>query len=437
MMIKKKIKYICFVAIMLFCCVFIASCGKPEEEDNNKASLVIVAGIHSNSQIMSWYSKLSTEIEEIFSDFGNVRIIVVDKNPDIALGTNEKPIGYFNELFLKESQENKEKNKLLWQKNYLNEQMKLFKKECEKLAPDDPEVDTLGAIFKAVDVLNSISSYSDNKKIIIYDTGLCTSGKLNFTDSEWADLLFCNENLDERIQAKVDSLKSEKWLPNLSGIKVTWYGIGQTAEPQEQLSRPQIENLKQIWSTLLNSAGAIPSENEEYFFSIESYDGTNYPQSVTTIPIPTEESDHKQSDNGNSGNGPTKVSEERLGFKRNSSEFVSKKKAMNTLKPLANDMLSTNENFLLVGTTADPNREGGSIPLSEERAKKVKECLVDLGVPENRLQILGWGAKPPLYNENEWESGGFNENIAKENRSVLIMSLDSEKAQELLNKGHP
>ena len=431
---KRSNKYRCCILAILIFCFFITSCSINIDNykgNNKKTNVVIIAGIHSNSEKMNMCSE--EEIRKLFSDLGKVRVIVADGNPELAVGANQKYIGEYNEQYLAQSEEVKQDNKDIWERDYLPEQTQSFIEELKKLKPDDPEVNTLEAIFEAVNVLNGFSQKEDeknkaNKEIIIYDTGVCTSGGFSFTNSEWADMLFCDKELkDKRIQTMIESLKSQKLIPNLSDIKVTWYGIGKTAKPQTKLEANHIDNLKRIWWSILKEAEAIPPNETgeyDYFFQVESQGRTNYSQSVTVISNYKNKIETRQT---------KKISAEKLGFRKESSKFISKEKAMSILKPYAKNILRfPNENILLVGTTADPKRQGGSVSLSKKRAEKVKKYLVKLGVPNTQMKILGWGARAPLYNPREWVDNSFIENVAKENRAVYLMSEKSEMAQELL-----
>ena len=435
---KRSFKYRCCVLAIMFFCVFLTSCSL--NDDSKKTNVVIIAGIHSNSEIMNMCSE--KQIKKIFSDLGEIRVIVADGKPKPAVGTNEKYIGQYNEEYITESEETKRNNRHIWERNYLPEQIQSFIEEFKKLEPDDSEVNTLGAILEAVNILNGFSQEEEeevNKEIIIYDTGLCTNGGFSFMDSEWADMLFCDKELkDEKIQTMVESLKSKKLMPILSDIQVTWYGIGKTAEPQTELEPNHLDNLKRIWWNILKAAGAIPPSGKgeyDYFFQIESQGKTNYSQEVTPI------KQHKKKDNEDhpiSEIKPTTIPVKKLGFKRESSEFSSEEKAMEVLKPYAkNILLYPNENILLIGTTADPKRNGGSLILSEKRAARVKEYLVKLGVPDNRMKIFGWGAESSLYDSSEWVGNSFKENIAEKNRAVHLVPEKSEYAQELLRQEHP
>ena len=86
--------------------------------------------------------------------------------------------------------------------------------------------------------------------------------------------------------------------------------------------------------------------------------------------------------------------------------------------------------ILLLGTTASYN--GGSVELSTQRAEHVKNTLVELGVSEENIVAIGVGYHQDFC-ENDSPNGEFVEEIGKNNRSVSIFPLDSEKAQKALN----
>lgn len=111
---------------------------------------------------------------------------------------------------------------------------------------------------------------------------------------------------------------------------------------------------------------------------------------------------------------------------------------MEVLKPYAKKIKKySNGKFLLIGTTSDPKRNGGSLVLSEKRAKKVKKILVQLGVSKNQLKIYGWAARSSLYDSSEWAGNNYKEEIAKKNRTVHIIPEETEYAQKLLKQEHP
>lgn len=403
-------------------------------------TLVIIAGVHSNSQVID--VPLTDKIKQIYSSFGNIGIIVADGTPNFVYDDNGNILGSYNDSYVSEAKKIKKNNKDAWYKNYLTVQIAAINKELSSLKPDSPEVDIMAALQEATKLFNG-ASFGNNaiKEIVIYDTGIATSGAVNFLDYNFLNLLNSDKKIDENsIKDLLDSLENKAEIPNLSGIKVTWYGLGAVADPQNKLSNLNIENLKVIWGEILNRANAVAPnvENEgnkyNFFVSTTSSNVMKYAQPVSVI-IDWDAIYDCESIFEMKKNGIPILSEKELKFEPNSAKLCSPKDATAVLLPYAMNMMNyKNMRILLVGTTADPNRNGGSIELSNLRAKEVKKCLVSLGIEEERIYILGLGANSSFYDKKEWENGSFNESVAKTNRAVVILPYDSKLAQDLIAK---
>lgn len=420
-------------AIMVLCLSALIACSKQEESEES-TSLIVIAGLHSNSRKIN--APLQDKIEQIYEEFGKIGLIVIDGDPTIEQKEGSI-IGSYDNSYISESKKAKKNNKEHWRQNYLQKQIATLNTEIESLQPDDAEVDTLAAFHEAVKAFNTIvSDNGETKEIIIFDTGLSTSGRLNFLNNEYLSLLTKDTKLSkDDVKNMVDSLDSTADIPDLSDIKVSWYGLGAVAEPQPELSNLQVENLKIIWGEILQRANADVSDKPGvdsdygYFFSIISSGILSYDQPVSLV---------INWDNIGNSDKPDlssiiEIPTDELFFIPDSAEFRSEEEAQKVLLPYARNLLNYPEmQILLVGTTADPSRNGGDVSLSGDRANAVKKCLVDLGIPEGQISVLGWGSKEPLYNEDEWDNNQFIESIAKTNRRVIILPYDSDLAKELL-----
>ncbi len=71
------------------------------------------------------------------------------------------------------------------------------------------------------------------------------------------------------------------------------------------------------------------------------------------------------------------------------------------------------ENFLIEGHTCDLGGEGHNLTLSQQRALAVKAQLVSLGVPPQRLQVIGFGESEPV-------TANTDETARSQNRRVQI-----------------
>ena len=273
-----------------------------------------------------------------------------------------------------------------------------------------------------------------NKEIIVYDTGLCTTGSFNFLETENLELLTNDKKLDRdeigqsKMNKLIDNLQESAELPELSDIMVTWYGLGEVAHPQPELSKLDVENLRYMWSEILNRANAVPSSvsnaKSDYFIQITGYEAVESEYLVTPV-IWWEGVGNTENEE------EVKIIEEEIGFVPNSTDYISIERAYQVLRPYAQNLLKYPEmKILLLGTTASYN--GGSVELSTQRAEHVKNTLVELGVSEENIVAIGVGYHQDFC-ENDSPNGEFVEEIGKNNRSVSIFPLDSEKAQKALN----
>ncbi|MBQ8942538.1 MAG: OmpA family protein [Firmicutes bacterium] len=403
---------------------------KTNTAEEKPTALAIIYGKHSNSKLINIDTK---QFNDIYSDFGNVTLIINDGEPELEIQDN-KIVGYYDGEYIKESKENAQ-YKEIWQRDYIDNQTTSLIEGLESAVAVEPEADTLKSLQKGLDAINKMESSmgSDIKKeMVIYDTGLSTKGEFNFLNEECLNLLsnkkkiWEDEESKEKLNEIIDRLDEKMEIPDLSGITVTWYGLGEVGGEQEELNELNKKNLQYIWGEILKRSNAVSSNktgaDSNYGIFIDVF--TN--GIVENAPLVTKIIFWN-------GSEPVKLTEEQLGFLPNSTEYRDDKIARKIISPVANNILNyPNLNILLVGTTADPNRNGGDIPLSNDRAEKVKQTLCELGVPENRIKTIGVGAKSSRY-KDEWSTGVFDEEIAKENRSVIILSIESKEAGEILS----
>lgn len=437
----KKIRTSVIVIIIL--CLLVVGCGKNEQSvsDNTITILAILIGNHANSKKLD--VQLDNKIEQVYSSFGNACIICVDGNPE-AVRDRDTPgmlAGSYSPEFLEKSKEER-KYKKIWEREYLNSQISRLNDYLEECSVDDPEVDTLEAFHTAVATLNEMEqnlggnasgSIRVNKEIVVFDTGLCSTGKLNFLNLDYLKLIKNENKLENDEPGKsqvlelVDYLEAKAEIPDLSDISVTWYGMGEVEDPQPELSRLDKDNLRYIWKEILKRADARPSEannaKADYFVEMKGRRAKMSSQYVTPV-IWWEGVGNDEEE--------VKITEEEVGFLPNSTEYFSKEKTEQALRPYAQNLLNYGQmKVLLLGTTSGYN--GGSIELSAQRAEQVKQTLIELGVPEEQMVTIGVGYHQEFC-ENDMPNGEFIEEIGKKNRAVSIIPLDSEKAQRALGQ---
>lgn len=456
---KTKIIYMNLLATGLSVC-FLSGCGKIRSTPPPElpTALVILAGNHSNSKKQDM--NIQSKVTQVYEGFGTIRVIGIDGSPSVIRDAEGHIPGYIDDETVKKSKRYYKSNKTYWKNNILTPQVEAFLPALT-IPADDPEVDTLASLCVAANELNSMEATMGKeikKEIIIYDTGLCTSGALNLLNTDYFRFVKCglkiqqDAEIKEEVDRFINHLYDQAELPNLEGVTVTWYGLGNVDLPQPPLSNLDIVNLQYIWGEILRKSKAVPSQaggsDSEYgmFVSVNADSTIACEQTVTPIifwegvggivnketsPEAAYESTSVGYEN-TSYEEPPKFTEEKLGFQPESAEYYAEEEAQNILRPYASNLINYPAmQVLLVGTTADPNQNGGGKELSLERAQTVKDTLVSLGVPAGRIDIIGKGATSPWY-KDEWTSGEFDRSIAKENRAVYILPADSEMAREML-----
>lgn len=433
----KAIKKLLHIFVSICMLLILTGCEqqKGTVEDTPTVSVILI-GNHANSQ--NFDIQLEATVNKIYSSFGNIGIIVIDGTPTLLYNENSTDIvGCYDEEYLRKSKKIYKDNHTYWTNNYLTPQIKIISTVLETCKADDPEVDTLSALHTGVESLNAIESsmgVAVEKEIIILDTGLCTSGALNFLTPEYQKLLYLETKIWENDSAVSDltnlinQLEDKAELPNLENIQITWYGLGQVGDPQAPLSNLNIQNLQYIWGELLKETGCLSSTeisaDKKYgiFVSTSAHGSIECEQYVTPIQWePLEESFPPEY---------SELPEQKITFCPNSDEYLLPDKTEDILNPYISVLKGASDKMvLLVGTTS--SWRGGSQKLSEERAKKVKDSMIEFGIPEVCITTIGLGYDLNVC-QNDSPKGEFEESIAQENRSVLILPYNSPKAQEIL-----
>ena len=434
-----KHKLIPIIVLLILCSFLLTGCPPAEQETT---LIAFVIGNHSNSK--NFNIQIEEKLKDVYSAYGNVCFVSVDGNPDILRDKNNKVVGEYEDD-LKELRN----DETFWQTQCLNPRISEVLAEIPNISANDSEVDTLEAIYLAVNQLNSMESRSKNnesnikKEIIIYDTGLCTKGALSFLSGDLYDLLNNNERVaveDERLVSIIETLSSNDAIPDLSDFNISWYGIGEVAEPQTALSHLVESNLQCIWGEILKHKGAksLNSKGADteygYFYAANGFGTVNNENSVTpiTFPEPTQtiEDSTIVQVNDSTEFVEVKLSEKIIHFKPNKAILESDDDAKEILKPYAKKINENNGmEVLLVGSTS--SYRGGSISLSEERANKIKDLLVELGVLSDRIITVGVGYDSVIC-VNDTPNNIFVESIAQENRAVTLLSLNTKMAKEIL-----
>ncbi|MGH3775130.1 MAG: OmpA family protein [Pseudonocardiaceae bacterium] len=357
--------------------LLLTGCG-----DNSAGSapgaLAMIVGAHSNMVAPSLLDTVQAEIETAAELGSPATVIVNDGSPSAAAP-----------LSLKTGNDNP-----LYQQDQLNQLTNLI----DQTRADDPEVDLLAAISLAA---RSVTDAAGPKTIVVIDSGLQTTGALRFQDTDGALL---NANPDE----VVELLRRTQQLPNLTGVRVVFTGLGDTAAPQQPLPAPARAVLVALWTKIVESAGGKPEVKQAPLPSTRTIDGL---PPVTIVPVAAKSI------------GPlpsiTVLRDGTVGFVPDQAVFRDSAQARAVLADYARE-ITNGRRALLTGTTASAGTSEYRLRLSQERANAVRDLLVSLGAPADRISTRGLGSDFPGYVLDHDPQGNLDPIPAAQNRQVII-----------------
>ena len=285
----------------------------------------------------------------------------------------------------------------------------------------EPEVDTLEALRLATRAISSAPTDTE-KVILVCDTGLSTTGILDFSNN-----LF---SVDP--ESVVDMLEEKQAIPDFTNTTVKWMHLGDCAYPQEALTPKQAYKLESIWKGIIERGGGTFVKSDAVPMEAPNY---SYLPTVTPIDFPDEEPIRFEVAQIDEKEEPFKepvfFSEEQVQFKGDSDIYIDEAKALNSISPVA-DYMNSEPDFtlLLVGTTAGDTDSEYVRNLSYARASAVRNSLVNMGIPESRITVIGAGNQDPWHIKGVGTSG----ELATQNRKVVLISMDTDIAKELVQE---
>jgi outer membrane protein OmpA-like peptidoglycan-associated protein len=341
-------------------------------------ALAVIVGAHANMVAPSVLDTIQTEIDTAAGLGSPATVIVADGSP-----TASAP------LSLKAANDNP-----LYRQDQVNQLTNLI----DQTRADNPEVDLLAAISLAA---RSVTEAVGPKTIVVIDSGLQTTGALRFQDQDGALL---NANPDE----VVELLRRTQQLPNLTGMRVIFTGLGDTAAPQQPLPAPARAVLVALWTKIVESAGGKAEVKQAPLPSTRTMDGL---PPVTIVPVAAKSI------------GPlpsiTVLRDGTVGFVPDQAVFRDPDQARAVLADYARE-ITNGRRALLTGTTASAGTSEYRLRLSQERANAVRDLLVSLGAPADRINTRGLGSDFPGYVPDHDPQGNLDPVPAAQNRQVII-----------------
>ena len=270
-----------------------------------------------------------------------------------------------------------------------------------------PEADVLAGISAAADEVRE----GQNPKIVVIDNGLPTVGSVSLPQTG----LFA-PGVD--IAASVRAMADLHLLPDLTGVRVRWYGMGEVVAPQESLDEAAKARLTEIWETVIETAGGSFEE------------GTQSPTAAQEVPedlppvTPVDVSTTSFSASASATPAPSlsvTLPESVLPFVPDEAAFLDPEAARATALALAGQIVASGTTTVTVtGCTASAATPEGRAALSTNRARAVADLLVAGGVPEGSVTVQGLGAECPGRVPDLDAEGNLIEAAARANRVVKV-----------------
>jgi outer membrane protein OmpA-like peptidoglycan-associated protein len=261
-----------------------------------------------------------------------------------------------------------------------------------------PEVDLLGALALAG---RSVADATGPRTIIVIDSGLQTTGALRFQDQDGA-------LLDSNPSEVVDLLRRTQQLPDLTGTRVVFTGLGDTAAPQRTLPQPARAVLVDLWTSIVKAAGGRVEIKQQPLPSTRTLQGL---PPVAVVPVAVRSI------------GPlppvTVLRDGTVGFLPDRAVFRDPGQARQVLADYATE-IRNGKRAALTGTTASVGAPAGRLQLSGDRAAAVRDLLISLGAPADRITARGVGSDFPGYVPDHDAQGNLDPIRAAQNRQVII-----------------
>ena len=265
-----------------------------------------------------------------------------------------------------------------------------------------------------IDLIESLNCASksfttkSNNNIVCFVSGLSTKGLLNMTSLGSLSYLDVNKT--------VNNLREMHGLPNLQNINnIYLYSVGQVASYQK-LSTTSIYKEKEFLTKLLVESGM----NKDKIHFVDSNPISNKAYKAPKVSKVGQDTEYNAvSMVSNSYNDiKTKYCLTGLEFEKNSSNLLNPEKLNSVVSFVSNYAGAVN----IYGTTAfDKTTSDERLQkLGYERALTVKNSLLERGVDPTKINKVSSLSYKNLYHKNEWNEQGFNEEIAKLNRTVVI-----------------
>lgn len=396
-------KFALFLAVIML--TILTGCQQSTDNATSESyNLVIILGSHSNARNLD-FGLIEDELMDAVNHSATVYIIVNDGSASIDCKIDIPAIS-------RQLSATNQQRKATGYRNQLVE-------HCESVSADSDEADVYASLSLASRCINS-----KKDRVIMFDCGISTSGRVDFTTTTL-------NRVD--VNTMVERVLEDSYL-DFHGASVGVYGLGEVAGVQPKLSIADYHSLIEFYQQLLSRANSEVTINTTPFSTVgevsNNYNVAVCPVSSNFIKVvekpvtPVEEKSEPASEvtpilDGVVIDIPTTA----VGFLPDSADLISPITAVEALSDLSKMLKVSDDDIVLVGMTASAGDADSAKKLSVERANTVMTLLKELGVNTSQYVVIGTGYDPNPFRVNDLDSNGFLiEEKAQQNRTLLLMS---------------
>jgi OOP family OmpA-OmpF porin len=386
-MLMKKLT---FAAVGLVAAATLTACGSSETGTGAGAQpggLAIVVGAHANAPAPI----LPTEVQQLIAQAGDARSA-------FSLVSNEGTARAVASGSFQTSAKNAQAQAVELQKSE-----NAVLQAAQSLRAKTAENNLLASIALAA---RSVQDSAGAKTVVVIDSGLQTTAPLQFQNDGM---------LDAQPDEVADFVAASGDLPNLTGYTVVLAGLGDVAAPQEELSLGQQQNLRDVWSAVLQRAGATV----QVLAAPQTASATSDLPTVTTVPI-TQPAAFTAPTIAPQQVVTIQLTQDAVAFIADQANYRDPAAADQVLAPLAQQITTQHLTVHLTGSTASAGTPDGRTKLSRARAEAVKASLVAKGVDAAAVTTDGVGSDWPGYVQDRDGAGNLIPAAAAQNRKVTV-----------------
>lgn len=385
----KNLKTLTISLLMLS--LILCGCSSKKVDHYN---LSVIAGNNSCS-LLHDYSLAKPYLNKTYTQGGQLSIINCDGNPYVVKREQIDTL--------------KSDTTSTQKKAYLEKHSSDMIEVLNNVKPKSAEID----LIESLNCASKSFTTKSNNNIVCFVSGLSTKGLLNMTTLGSLSNLDTNET--------VSNLKEVHGLPNLQNINnIYLYSVGQVA-PYQKLSPTSVHKDKEFLTKLLVESGM----NKDKIHFVDSNPISNKAYKAPKVSKVGQDTEYNAvSMVSNSYNDiKTKYCMTGLEFEKNSSKLLNPEK----LNSVASFLSSYEGAVDIYGTTAfDKTSSDERLQkLGYERGLTVMNALLEKKVDPAKINKVSSLSYKSFYHKDEWDEQGFNEEIAKLNRTVVIKDSQS------------